>query len=268
MTNEELVQAYQGGDRQALEQLLEKNIGLVKFFCNKYCNVGKLGFLTFDDLEQESWMAFLDAADKYSTAALDNERKALFASYAGELIKWRILDSINDQVPRIKKSDINSDRVQFDSLDQPLQGADGLTVEESIADESAVAEFEEIEEKLDNESLRKDLIQLLEDVFNKSSDRQMLQVLYLHYGLGGLDVKRIVEIASIFNVTRQRVDQIESKALRRIRQSRPGKEFMNKYKIYFLEDIESRIEGTSPEWATIRKERYEKLSKRILSESG
>lgn len=264
MTNEELVQAYQNGDAAALEQLVNNNVGLVKYFCIKHASSCEEFLLTFDDLEQESWAAFIDAAGKYKT---DGTGEAKFSTYAAVGINGKIRGFINRQIPKMKKSDPKSDRVYFSSLDQPLGSAEDLTIGDSLEDGKAFKKFEGLEYQVDNERLKRDLIQLLEDVFTSAKDQQMLLVLYLRYGFGGMDVKNFAEIGSMLGFSRERARQIEVRALRKIRNTRPGREFMQKYQDEFLYEKRNRIDSFSPVGALIQKENYYQLRDSVLKRS-
>lgn len=261
MTNEELVQAYQNGDAAALEQLVNNNIGLVKYFSNKFVSFGASFLLTFDDLEQEAWAAFIDAAGKYKT---DGPNEATFSTYASVGIQGKILRSINRQIPRMKKSDIESDRVFFSSLDQPLGGTEDIKVEDTLEDEEAFMEFVRLEYQVDNERLKRDLIQLLEDVFTSAKDQQMLLVLYLRYGFGGMDIKTFSEIGSMLGFSKARAQQIEYRALQKIRNTRPGRDFMRKYQAEFLKEKRNRINSFSPVGALLQKENYYQFRDSVL----
>ena len=57
VSNEELVQLYQEGNKQALNELIEQNTGIIKKISNKYMNINKM--LEFDDLFNSGVIGFI-----------------------------------------------------------------------------------------------------------------------------------------------------------------------------------------------------------------
>ena len=86
MTNEELVKLYQLGDKQALEQLIEKNKGIVIKLVNKYY-IDKTSSINREDLDQEGMIGLIIAANKYD---LNNPKKASFITYAVFWVNQRL----------------------------------------------------------------------------------------------------------------------------------------------------------------------------------
>ena len=64
MTNEDLVLLHQQGNRHALESLIENNKGLVMKIVNKFF-FDRTNSITREDLEQEGFIGFIMAANKY-----------------------------------------------------------------------------------------------------------------------------------------------------------------------------------------------------------
>lgn len=303
MTNEELVQEYQNGNKQALDELMQQNTGLVMYFANKYKGFCKNGLLENDDLTQEGWIGFIDAAKKYSPKTqveheevepigLEDEEEnktVMFSSYASRSIQFNMLRAINRSIPRVKKSDTYSEPIMVNSVHAFLPGSDDTTLEEMLPDEESMQCFQDIEKYFDNKLLRKDLLQLLDSVFGDEFQfngidfngvenvRSLFfkvrdginakEVLLLHYGLFGKEMN-YKEIGKIVGLTASRIEQIEFAGIRRIRKSEPGKEFMNKYEVDYvggLLSMKDKInEYRSPEKVLEKIETIDDLLKRYI----
>lgn len=277
MTNEELVQEYQNGNHQALDELINQNNGLVYYFANKYLPLCPKTTMDMDDLLQEGWIGLVDAAKKYDPnkpleqeeaepicLEVEEENKTvMFSSYAGRSIQNNMLRAINRSIPRMKKSDTYSEPIMVNSVNAFLPGSDDTTLEEMLPDEESMESYKEIEEDFDNKLLRKDLIQLLDSVFgsefrfngidfNGVNNVKSLfykvrdginakEVLLLHYGLFGKEMS-YREIGKLVGLTGSRIEQIEFSGIKRIRKSELGKEFMTKYEVDYVDELLFRKE--------------------------
>ncbi len=305
MTNEELVQEYQNGNNHALDELMQQNTGLVMYFANKYNSFGQRALFEQDDLVQEGWIGFIDAVDKYDPnrkleseesepTLLDDEeleKTVLFSSYAGRAIQNKILRAINKNIPRKKKSDTYSEQIMVNSINALLPGSDGTTLEVMIPDDEAAQSFEDVENKMDNEALRQDLLYMLDSIFGgefqythnghdlngvenvKALFDKLLnritpkEVLLLHYGMFEKEMTH-KEIGQLVNVSSSRIEQIEFKGLNTIRKSRPGKEFIKKYELDYVEELEKRKESIyqyrSPDKVVSEMELIDEMLKKYL----
>lgn len=90
MSNEELVQLYQNGDKKALEKLIQANTGIIHKIANKYNGINRE--LEFDDLFQSGVLGFIKAVEKYNC---NHEKKAKFITYAIFLIDRYIYWCVN-----------------------------------------------------------------------------------------------------------------------------------------------------------------------------
>jgi RNA polymerase primary sigma factor len=93
------------------------------------------------------------------------------------------------------------------SLEQPVGDEEESAFGRFIADERAESPYEHAAEVLTNEALR--------DALEKLSFRER-RVLELRYGLGGEHPRTLDEVARTFNVTRERIRQIENLSLRKL----------------------------------------------------
>ena len=90
MSNEELVQLYQNGDKKALDKLIQANTGIIHKIANKYNGINRE--LEFDDLFQSGVLGLINAVEKYNC---NHEKKAKFITYAVFLIDRYIYWCVN-----------------------------------------------------------------------------------------------------------------------------------------------------------------------------
>ena len=90
MSNEELVQLYQNGDKKALEKLIQANTGIINKIANKYNGINRE--LEFNDLFQSGVLGLIKAVEKYNS---NHEKKAKFITYAIFLIDRYIYCCVN-----------------------------------------------------------------------------------------------------------------------------------------------------------------------------
>lgn len=196
MTNEELVYLYQNGDNKALETLIEKNKGIIYKLANKFYIEGT-NSIDREDLEQEGHIGLITAADKYKT---DMDKHCKFITYS---VYW-IYQKMNRFI-KVKSTNEET------SLNIPI-GEDGDT---ELLDyiEGVDYSFENVEEKLYNQQLRKEL----EEVMEQHNTLREREVLKLHYGWDNNKCMSLRDISEMFEVTPERVRQIEVRGFRKIR---------------------------------------------------
>ena len=93
------------------------------------------------------------------------------------------------------------------SLEKPVGDEEESEFGQFIADERAESPYERAAEILTNEALR--------DALQKLSYRER-RVLELRYGLGGEHPRTLDEVGRTFNVTRERIRQIENQSLKKL----------------------------------------------------
>ncbi len=198
MTNEELVELYQNGDKQALNKLIEKNIGIVYKLVNKFYVEGT-NSIDKEDLEQEGFLGLIAAADKYK---FDIENRAKFITYAVYWIYQKIQRFINSRNTNTETS-----------LNLPIW-EDGET---ELLDyiEDVDYGFENVEKKLYSQQLRKELDQVMRERLTLK-EREILK---LHYGWDKNKIMNPGEIGSLFKCTSSSIRNNESIALGKIRRS-------------------------------------------------
>lgn len=183
MTDEELVQLYQNGDKQALNELIVQCMKFVKWVVNSYV-FNDIQAIDFDDLLQEGCMGLVRAADKYD---FQNKNKATFLTYAAYHVKARISEYIRKH---------NTHNV--DSLNSPTYDDNGAELIDTLKDNNDI--YASINEKIDKNILKQDLENLMIDNLSLQQ-RTILKFLY------GWEGKCLTydEIAQILNISNQTV---------------------------------------------------------------
>lgn len=228
MSNEELVLLYQQGNKQALENLIEANSGIVRKLANKFYGINKM--VEFDDMVQAGTIGLIYAANKYNN---ELENKASFITYAFQYIKREIFSCVNG----ISEKEISNNKLYNScvSLDVPLQADEDIQLKDTI--ESIDYGFENVEERIYIKQLREELESAMLDN-NTLKEREILQLCY------GWDYQKTFtykEVAETLNITINSIPQIEFNALKKLRNSTWGKE---KVKDYMRDKVESIQESS------------------------
>jgi RNA polymerase primary sigma factor len=244
LTREEeitLAQKVEMGNMEAKSHLINSNLRLVVSIAKKYIGRG----MTFLDLIQEGNKGLIRAVEKY-----DWTKGFKFSTYATWWIRQAITRAIADQARTIripvhmvetinkmvrisrklmqklgrepmpeeiaKKMAISADKVReimkisqkTTSLETPIGDDDDSFLGDFIPDESQASPYDATSKRLLKENIN--------EVLQALSDRES-KVLKMRFGLEGQRPMTLEEVGKKFGVTRERIRQIEAKALRKLK---------------------------------------------------
>jgi len=242
---ENLARLAAGGDAAAREKLVKANLRFVISIAQKYRGQG----LPLEDLISEGNVGLLTAVTRF-----DVEKGYRFITYAvwwirqsinkaicdkGRMIRLPIskkselaqIDKTKEAIPAETPEDNDIERIPMLlkapvekagiisqlkndvlSLDDPIQAKydNSLTRKDIIADECNKSPIEVIE----GDELKRELNEIIDSLGKRSAE-----IIRCRYGLGSSGYKTLQELGERFNLSRERVRQLELRALGKIQQS-------------------------------------------------
>ncbi|WP_026396067.1 sigma-70 family RNA polymerase sigma factor [Acetobacterium malicum] len=255
MTNEELVKAYQDGDKEAMNDIVVNNKGLVNMVVNSYYNSLESSFLDRDDLEQIGYMGLMEAAKHF-----DPFMGFKFSSYASKAIMGYISRGLRVSTPWEKRSDTSGAMARVISADSYLPGSESMTYMETIEDPDAQNDFHNMICAMDQEILHRDLFEVLNRVFNL--DDRPRNAIILKYGLTGRP-HTFKEIGDAYGTDASCANQWVRAGIRRIRSSSAGHALKRKYLVEYNlstgRERLSRLEYKDPAYYVWERMQMEKM---------
>ena len=238
----ELARLIAKGDLVAKKKLIQANLRLVISIAKKYVNRG----LPFQDLIQEGNLGLIRASEKF-----DHSKGFKFSTYATWWIRQAISRGLADKsrtirvpvhmvesINKLKKASsrlaqelgrkpndeelsvalslpvnkvqeiLQADREPV-SMEMPLSRDEETFVGDMIEDDEATRPDSTCTEQL----LRQDINSILSQLTPRERD-----IMHLRFGLDDGRQRTLEEVGRLFNITRERVRQIEHKAFRKLRQ--------------------------------------------------
>uniref|UniRef100_A0A7C4XAT6 RNA polymerase sigma factor SigA n=1 Tax=candidate division WOR-3 bacterium TaxID=2052148 RepID=A0A7C4XAT6_UNCW3 len=236
-----IVEKWEDLINRSRQRMIEGNMRLVISIAKKYVNRG----LEFADLVGEGNNGLIKAVEKF-----DYRKGYKFSTYATWWIRQAITRAIGDQARTVrvpahildtmnKVARAQRDMIQdlgreptveeiADHLDMPTDKVRmaqnisliPISLDKPIDDEESSFVGDFISNPMSDSPSRRAAISILKDRFNeilKDLPKREEKIIRLRFGLGNGTPKTLEEVGRMFNITRERVRQIEAKALRKLR---------------------------------------------------
>lgn len=220
MTNEQMAEFIKDGNSEDLKPLLWERVkNLLYMRATQEYNRRKECFnkcgVELWDLKQCCYGVYIKALEGYKP-----DKPALFASY----LTYPFTNAVNDLLGVRGSKENNKPLDNCTSLDKQIEGVEGeITLGDTITDEAAELEFDNIELDEDAKAVRQAVSEL---------EEPYRSVIIWRY----FEDKKLEEIGMLMELSRERVRQIQAKAIRKLRGN-------NKLRLIYCEQREQTKAG-------------------------
>lgn len=260
----ELAALIQQGDHKARERMIKANLRLVVKIAHDYANFG----LPLLDLISEGNIGLVKAVERFdpskggklSTYAAWWIKQSIKRALANQSKTIRLPVHLVDKIARMRRvameleevlgraatdeeiayememsvnkvAHLKSVSVRPASLDAPIGDDDGTEFGDLIGDENSINPFD----SLQNKSVVNDLSELIDELDPRESE-----IIRLRFGLTGEKPMTLEEVGEMFDITRERVRQLQNMALSRMRKALIANERQRSQEEIHEEHIEAK----------------------------